>query len=336
MRVRFWIALLPALCLVSNRANADEGFALDAKRRVLKPISYKNLTLLPVVKTKAEKAKEFEVLDQGMKKGVVKIHETDSGGSVNTLIVANNSDDPLFLMAGEVIIGGKQDRIIGKDAIVPPKSKESVPVYCVEHGRWSGRKASFETTKALAHTKLRMKAKYADQGKVWGEVSAKNSMRGTENATDTYRQIAKGKGVSTSIAGYEKHFAKALAKDPANKEMVGFVVVLDGKVMAIETFHDAKLFHKLKDKLLRSYYVEAVDHPVSKQPPSLPEPKAVKSFARKAKAAKRKVVRAAKGGRTFQFDADGVVGSAVSDAPAAAAPAEQAGDAVYESAYAEE
>jgi len=324
--------VVPALCLFGSLAHADEGFALDAKRRVLKPITYKNLTLMPVVK-KVAKPKDFVVLDEGMKKGVVKVQETEEGGTVNTLVVSNSSEKPLFLMAGEVIIGGRQDRIIGKDTIVPPKSKDAVPVYCVEHGRWSGRKATFETTKALAHTELRMKAKYADQGEVWGEVSAKNSMRGTENSTDTYRQIAKGKGVGKSIAGYEKHFEKALAKDPANKEMVGFVVLLDGKVMAIETFHDARLFHKLKGKLLRSYFVEAVDHPVGKKPPALPAAKEIKTFARKAKMAKRKVVREGKGSKTYQFDADGVVGSAVSDAPAAAAPAE--GDEVYESAYAE-
>lgn len=332
MSIRCWPAMIAVLCLSSAVAHAEEGFALDGKRRVLKPISYKNLTLMPVVK-KVDKPKDFVVLDEGMKKGVVKVEETDAEGSVNALVVANDSGKPLFLMAGEVIIGGKQDRIIGKDTIVPPKSKESVPVFCVEHGRWSGRKATFETTKALAHTNLRMKAKYADQGKVWGEVSTKNAMRGTENSTDTYRNLVKQSGGDKSVAAYEKHFAAALAKEPANANMVGFVVVLDGKVIAIETFHDAVLFHKLKDKLLRSYYVEAVDHPVAKQPPKMPAAKEITSFAKKARLAKRKVVRDAKGGKTYQFDADGVVGSAVSDAPAAAAPAEEAGDEVYESAY---
>jgi hypothetical protein len=335
MRSTSWIAAIPAVCLFVSQARADSGFALDKKRRVLQPITYKNLTLMPVV-AKGKKGKDFVVLDEGMSKGVVKVKEVNADGTVNALVIENGSDQPLFLMAGEVIIGGKQDRIIGKDTIVPPKTKEPVPVFCVEHGRWSGRKASFEATEALAHTNLRMKAKYADQSAVWREVSAKNAMRSTENATDTYRMVAKGKGVKNSVKGYDEHFSKALGKLDARRDMVGFVVVLNGNVVAIETFRSPGLFHKLKRKLLRSYYVEAVDQPVTEAAKKKPKPKAIKSFARKAKSAKRKVVRSAKGGKTYQLDAEGVVGTSVSEQPATspASPAEEP-EAVYESVYAQ-
>ncbi len=321
---------LAAVTLLPAPARGEKGFALDAKRRVLAPIAYKNLTLLPVVRRVKPKkpSPDLLVLDEGMKRGLVEIVEKE-GGDVNQLVVENRSDRPLFLMAGEVVIGGKQDRIIGKDTVIPKQSTEPVPVFCVEHGRWSGRKASFESAGAMAHTKLRNNAKYKDQGKVWAEVSAENAKKGTENATDTYRQVAQGKKVKETTRGYQRHFEAALAKLPERADMIGFVVVLNGQVVAIETFQSPKLFGKLSGKLLESYYVEAVDEPVAKKI-AKPSPKQVQKFAASAKRAKRKVVHASKAAETYQLEADGVVGSEVK-APAAK-PDE---DAVYQSAYAE-
>ena len=38
---------------------------------------------------------------------------------MNQLVLINRGKKPLVLLAGEVVSGGKQDRIIGKDRIVP-------------------------------------------------------------------------------------------------------------------------------------------------------------------------------------------------------------------------
>lgn len=64
-------------------------------------------------------------------------------GDVNRLMVVNNSDKPLYLMPGEVIVGGKQDRTIGQEIVIAP-SKKPVPIdaFCVEHGRWNERGAA--------------------------------------------------------------------------------------------------------------------------------------------------------------------------------------------------
>jgi type II secretory ATPase GspE/PulE/Tfp pilus assembly ATPase PilB-like protein len=58
-------------------------------------------------------------LDEGMDNGLVKVSEKQQGGSVNQVLLENTSDRALFLMAGEVILGGKQDRVIGKDNALP-------------------------------------------------------------------------------------------------------------------------------------------------------------------------------------------------------------------------
>lgn len=328
-------AVAVALCALASAAAAQtkSGFALDDHRRVLPPVSFENLALMPIVAAGTSKAAgaDYLVLDEGMKKGVVKVVEKD-GGDVNHLELTNSSKQPLFLMAGEVIIGGKQDRIIGKDTIIPARTTQAVPVFCVEHGRWSGRKASFESAGALAHTKLRKQAKFAGQGAVWKEVADKNNRLKTSNDTDTYRQIATGKKVKSSVAAYRKHFAAALARVPERKNVVGFVVVVNGKVAAIESFGSPALFRKLQNKLLESYYVEAVDIPVAaKAKPA--GVKAVKKFVAEAAKAKAKRQKSAEteAAETYDYSGDAVEGSTVraKHAPAAAEP-------VYDSVYSNE
>jgi hypothetical protein len=300
--------------------------SLDKDSAVLAPVTHANLALFPVVSTAAKpRDVNYLVLDEGMKQGVVKVVEKGESGDVNQLVLNNQSDRPLFLMAGEVVIGGKQDRIIGKNTIVAPHASESVPVFCVEHGRWSGRKAEFSTAQALAHTELRKKASFSDQGEVWKEVSAKNAKRNLSNSTDTYRGVAQDGSVKKSIDSYDKAIRKGLGSVAGKERMIGFVVALDGKVVAIETFASPKLFGKFQDKLLRSYFVEAVDHRFDPaKPPRAPEPAAITGFAEKARKARRSVIIEGKAGKTVQFDEADVKGSEVEG---------EDGAAVYQGAY---
>jgi len=64
------------------------------------------------------------------------ITEVSSSGTVNILYAQNVSIDTLYLMAGEIIKGGKQDRIIGSDVVVLPGEKKNISAFCVERGRW--------------------------------------------------------------------------------------------------------------------------------------------------------------------------------------------------------
>jgi hypothetical protein len=327
-----FLLAVPALGSAQNQAVAPPvggALSLDAHKTALAPITYENLTIMPVVSSAAQGAPSYLVLDEGMKAGKVRVIEKGDGGSVNELVLHNRADQPLFLMAGEVIIGGKQDRIIGKDTVIPPRTRQSIPVFCVEHGRWSGRKAEFSTAQTLAHTELRKKANYSDQGEVWKEVESKNAKRLVENDTDTYRRVATDQSVKRAIADYESNIGKAMRALAERKDMVGFVVALNGEVVAIETFGSPTLFRKLEDKLLRSYYVEAVDQPTEPEKAGkAPSPSEVQEFRAKAgrsKQARGKTVLEGQRNKTVQFDDDELQGSTVDE--------ESAAEPVYDSVF---
>jgi hypothetical protein len=271
------------------QAAANDPAALSARTALLAPIQVDSLTLTPIVATTpGGKDEALLVLDEAMAAKQVKIREI-AEGNVNGLTFVNQADHPVFVMAGEVIIGGKQDRIIGRNTVIPARTTQEVPVFCVEHGRWDGKTKEFATAKALAHGRLRGQASYAAQQDVWNEVAAKNKARKTESASDTYRQVAQQQSDGT-LGSMEKRIDAALAKLPAadRSRMVGYAVALNGAVATVDVFGSPTLFKKLETKLVRSYLTEAVDLAATKdvKPPS---PADVKAFMADAdKAAERK------------------------------------------------
>src|SRR5256885_12385085 len=131
--------------------------------KILAPITHGDLTILPVVSDKIHDTSNFITLDEGIRSGDVVVTEVGnlhstmrrrqpyqvrpySGAEVNRLVLVNNSKHPLILLAGEVVTGGKQDRVVGKDRIVPAESDPvDLSVFCVEHGRWVESSAKFDT-----------------------------------------------------------------------------------------------------------------------------------------------------------------------------------------------
>jgi hypothetical protein len=262
---------------------------LSERMAMLAPIQVESLSLTPIVATPARDARPAAedallVLDEAMASGQVKIQEI-ADGNVNSLTFVNSSSQPVFVLAGEVIIGGKQDRIIGRNTVIPAKTTQEVPVYCVEHGRWDGKNKQFTTAKALAHGRLRGRASYAAQQDVWKEVAAKNKMRKTTNSSDTYRAVAKQQSDGT-LATMEKQVEAALSRIPATDRarMIGFAVALNGAVATVDLFGSPALFQKLETKLVRSYLTEAIDVAARKdaRPPSEVEVKAFMADADKA------------------------------------------------------
>jgi hypothetical protein len=261
-----------ALLAVPLVAVADKGTGAELAAgelapgtTTLEPIQAGSLTLIPLVADRVpekDDAANLMVLDEAMAKKLVRIHEVDEGGSVNELTLTNKSKEPLFLLAGEVIIGGKQDRIIGKNTIIPAKTTQVVPVFCVEHGRWTEgeSKREFKSAKALAHGRLRTQASFKEQGEVWEEVASKNAARGTSNGTDTYRETA-AQQTGGSIKKDAAKLRKALDKlpDADRARIVGYAVAINGSVATVDLFKSPALFKKLDDKLVRSYVTEAAD-----------------------------------------------------------------------------
>jgi hypothetical protein len=281
---------------------------------VLAPVSYKNLTIFPVRGADVAGSDAYITLDEGTKAGTVSITEKgaqseaqrgdivhpnaahrsaarqqnvslSSGASVNELALVNRSGKKLLLLAGEVVVGGQQDRIVQEDRVIPPVSVPvALSVFCVEHGRWTPRAASysgggggsasaqraapmeaaapddgspakFSSLGAVAHPKLRGAAQDKKaQGEVWKEVSENNAKLGTANTTDTYQEVYASKKVVAQVDDY----VRALEREVLQPGVVGVVVARNGRAVWADVFASQRLFASYWPKLLKSYVVDAI------------------------------------------------------------------------------
>jgi hypothetical protein len=254
---------------------------LNDHAALLGPIQSASLTVMPIVATVTpDDDVDVVTLDEAFAQKLVSIKEQPSE-TVNSLTLTNKANRPLFLLAGEVVIGGKQDRIIGQNTIIAASTTQAVPVFCVEAHRWNGQTTEFASANALAHGRLRGHASFDSQQAVWAEVNHKNLERGTMSETDTYRHVAKQQ---TKIDDREIMTAVAHL-DPMDRiRMIGYAVALDGKVATVDMFSSPKLFRKLEEKLVRSYLTEAVDTPATgAKPPTVADVKTFMADADKAK-----------------------------------------------------
>ena len=261
--------------------------------KVLEPIRRGNRTVFPVVAARSHDTQEFLTLDEGLRSGEVVVTESGhtspmvrlrhpvqtlpshsgGGAQVNRLVLINNSKRPLILLAGEIVTGGKQDRVIGKDRLVPAESDPiDVGVFCVEPGRWTGAKASFGSfDSAMAQPAVRGRAMAdKDQDKVWAEVGKARETVMVEAApaaapalegTSSYATVMQNPDVKQkvdAVAAPIRRDYESLIKQLRDRNAVGVVVAVNGEIIWADVFASTNLLEKYWPKLVQSYAAEAI------------------------------------------------------------------------------
>ncbi len=306
--------------------------------RIGEPITYETLTVFPVLSSQEAYTADFETLDAALASGEAIVAEqgeymrrsrngvapavlsSGGGAQVNQLVLVNRGKKPLLLLAGEVVSGGKQDRIIGKDRIIPIGAQPlPLDVFCVEHSRWTSGGDTFAAAKTMVHPTVREQAAVdQDQGKVWAAVRGdavgsgsgagmatsaggvagrapaagaaarersqmSSSLEVTAPAispqelshvmasaapTEGYRSIYQSAAVGPSVENFalevEWRFNRATS-GLKGEHVVGVIIAFGGEVAWSDIFASSQLFDAYWPKLLRSYAVEALTRPATRE-----------------------------------------------------------------------
>lgn len=296
------------------------------------PITYETLTVFPVLSSQDAYTADFETLDAALASGEAIVAEqgeymrrsrngaepavlsSGGGAQVNQLVLVNRGKKPLLLLAGEVVSGGKQDRIIGKDRIIPIGAQPlPLDVFCVEHSRWTSGGDTFAAAKTMVHPTVREQAAVdQDQNKVWaavrGDAMGSGSGGGTSAEaaaharaqsemssslevtapritsrqlstvvasaapTEGYRSIYQSAAVGPSVENFalevERRFNRATS-GLKGEHVVGVIIAFGGEVAWSDIFASSQLFDAYWPKLLRSYAVEALTRPATRETVSL-------------------------------------------------------------------
>jgi hypothetical protein len=304
------LVMVSGLVIVNQREARAGEVTPPLGYKVLEPIRHGNLTVFPVVAAKSYPTGEFMTLDEGLRsgdvvvteagnvQGLIRRHSTPAvrsgGAQVNRLVLVNNGKRPLLLLAGEIVTGGKQDRVIGKDRIVPAESDPvDLSVFCVEPGRWIAANDHFGASEAMygsavggarpnapapmammAQPSVRAKAMAdKDQNEVWAEVrkqqqsvsvqvAAASPELATEvSRTSSYARVMENEEVKKQVDSVAKPIEQnyqSLIRQLHDRNAVGVVVAVNGRIIWADVFASTDLLEKYWPKLVRSYASEAV------------------------------------------------------------------------------
>jgi hypothetical protein len=245
-------AVKPPVAPVPERARDNAVTRLIRRVEVGDHWHYGNLAIYPLVLRRAGDAADIRTLDEAFDRGWIMIREKDNA-RVSTLQVRNDSRHHVLLMSGEILTGGKQNRMVRDDVLLRPDSGfVDVSVYCGEKERWSDRHDTFGSAGSVAHPGLRYGAARGEsQGDIWNEIDAQSEKAKVSSPTKDYRQIYEDAGVRRQLDDYAAHFRNFVASST-----VGAVAVSDGRIIGCDLFSDPALFARLWNKLLRSYSMD--------------------------------------------------------------------------------
>ena len=207
--------------------------------------------------------KDYLILDEAIKEKVARIMEVSEAGNVPELKFVNSSTTSILLLDGEELIGAKQNRIVNLTILVGPERTITIPVSCVEAGRWQHNSREFETSERTLYSNVRaskaqdvsdsMKhsgSRESDQGDLWGHINAKMNKMQSHSETSAMSQIFDDN--KHSLDDYVSAFS-------FQQNQCGAIFSIDGIIKGLEIFDNENTYQMLMNKLLRSYALDALE-----------------------------------------------------------------------------
>jgi hypothetical protein len=258
------------------------------------PVAHDNLAVYFVHGSAVQGAVPMS-LEEALTNGRVKVSET---GSVNALTVENVGDDEVFVQAGDIVKGGRQDRVLSVDLLLPPNSgRVLIPAFCVEPGRWSARgqenPRQFSTSTAAMpshEAKLAIQSYVAEhvaavlpradaaarQAEIWATVRETQEQLSRSVGTPV-AAAASPSSLQLSLENAKLREAQAAYFDALRSaaesadDIVGYVFAINGKITGGDVYASSALFRKMWRKLLTANITQAIieKNGAGASPPSL-------------------------------------------------------------------
>jgi len=249
------------------------------------PQSFENLTMIPILKEDFVEP-DYSLLDQALEARGLKVKEISEGGSVPEIKVKNKSDKRILLLDGEELIGALQNRILNVSVMVPAKSSITVPVSCVEAGRWGYRnhrghsdvpnrerarersaesadEVNFSSAARTHFAESRRRnfervnyslrnhgSRRGDQSGVWQDISEKSARMDAHSSTAA--SDAMYQKFSSNLDDYLKAYS-------AVSKQVGAIFSVHGFTTGIDLFEAPEILSASLPKLVKSYSLDAID-----------------------------------------------------------------------------
>ena len=227
------------------------------------PQTIHNLTMIALL-SDSKVEKDYLLLDEALQQDAIEVSEVSDAGSVPVLKVLNKSMQRILLLDGEELIGAKQNRILNVTVMVPAEQTITIPVSCVEAGRWHRQSQHFSSagrahyaegrarkTRRVNETLRQSGTRHGSQGEVWADISLKASRMDARSATDASDVM-----YSTHRRNLDE-FLQAISKVP---KQTGAIFSVNGSTTGIDLFDSTEALSGSLHKLVESYALDAIDY----------------------------------------------------------------------------
>jgi hypothetical protein len=243
------------------------------------PMVFDNLTVFPFVAVK-DRPPAYLRFAEAAETGFFQVTEISAHGSVPELAVNNRLAVPVLMLDGDELVGAKQNRVLNLTVLVPAESKITVPVSCVEQGRWRSESPAFSDGKETLFAAARAakmaqvnralsegRGRRSEQHVVWEAIAAKQERMRAPSSTGA---------VDSVYAQHRPALERFEGAFKARPGEVGSVFAIDGRPLGCELFDASKTYEAYLPRLVRSYALDAIDveQPVS----AIPSRQALDSF----------------------------------------------------------
>jgi len=227
-------------------------------------VQFRNLIVYPLLRPKPFFPEpDYLLLDEAMAKRLISITELKGGGSVSNLRLENKSEKPVLLLDGEELLGAKQNRTLNLTILAPSQRAITIPVSCVEAGRWSSIESDFGPASHVMYGRARAArvsqvstsmgrsgGHESDQLSIWADIRAKAADLQVSSPTQAMCDIYETHALSVEqyVRAFEWQETQAGAAFGISERLVGF-----------DLFDHAETMRQLYAKLIRSYALDALD-----------------------------------------------------------------------------
>ncbi|MBL4844677.1 MAG: hypothetical protein JKY65_04055 [Planctomycetes bacterium] len=195
--------------------------------------------------------------------GSLQVEET---GEVGELLVQSQAGVGALFLEGQIVEGGRQNRVFNATFVLPPCSRLRAPTSCVERSRWNQGQTGFRFSRWSASSRVRKALRESvgestvlsggldrssDQGRVWEEASRVLGQSGTHAPTEDLTQL-----FSQSGRQLEEQ-ARRISRSLRLEGLVGLVVARGDGSAEIEAFGGQGHAAAQLERLVHGHLLEA-------------------------------------------------------------------------------
>jgi hypothetical protein len=249
-----WLLASPALAQFTyQNLFVDYAGAKQFRHLRLVPIRAKSGFLDTSMNASLNRFASTITMQEAMQRDLIEIEDRRG---VNSLQFTNLGTQPVYLMSGEIITGGRQDRVVAQDFILQPGTRRAnVPVYCVEEGRWGGKSKYQYYHEGSMHLRKKVDRDQS-QSAVWKDIEEENARDGVRSGTKAYTAHASSPQYVQQENDYLQQFPVSVFGEAGN--VVGLVALTGDLVMGCDIFASPDLFRREYNSIVYSYIDEAI------------------------------------------------------------------------------